>query len=124
VAWDDGSLWVSADDAASLFRISLTGEVLAVLPNRGTTNACDGLEATSTGLWCLDLATMALIKFSKLDGAVLAGPFFVPARNGLAVIDGTLFGATDGFVYDPQGGTIGVNGPIGLAAFELHGTAL
>jgi hypothetical protein len=122
VAADQGALWVSADSTAMITRISTTSDFLGELPNTGVTNACDGLEATDSGLWCLDLAARVLFKLSKQDGTVLAGPFFGPPLMGLALIDGTLWGGSTGMVYDSQGGLIGPPGSVGgLVPLELHG---
>jgi hypothetical protein len=122
VAADQGALWVAADATPMLSRISTKGEFQREIPNTGVTNACDGLEATVSGLWCLDLAGKVLFKLSKEDGTVLAGPFFGPPVMGLALIDGTLWGASTGMVYDAQGGLTGSSGSVGgLVPFELQG---
>jgi hypothetical protein len=122
VAADEGALWVSADGTPTLSKLSTTGTLLGEIPNTGATNACDGLEATTTGLWCLDLAAMVLFKLSKQDGVLLAGPFFGPPLAGLALIDGTLWAGSTGMVYDVQGGLRGLPGQVGgLVPLELDG---
>lgn len=124
VASDGEALWVSADEPRRLFRVSPRGELLATIPVSTTTNGCDGLEATPTGLWCLDLARMTLSKLSPTSGVVLAGPFFAPPRRGLALIDGTLWAGSDGLVYALDGfGLTGTDDRFsGIAALDLFGT--
>jgi hypothetical protein len=122
VAADQGTLWVSTDTSPLIFRLSTKGDLLGDVPNTATTNACDGLEATATGLWCLDLASTVLFKLSKQDGSVLAGPFFGPPLYGLALIHGTLWSASTGMQYDPEGGLTG-SSVGGLVPFVLNGVA-
>lgn len=112
VAADEGTLWASLDGGPELVRYSLDGTPLGQVPNTMTANECDGLEATPTGLWCIDLASRVLFKLSKQDGSVLAGPFFSQPSYALALIDGRLWAADDGFVYDPEGGLTGPDQPV------------
>jgi hypothetical protein len=122
VAADGDALWVSADgEAKQLFRISLAGELLGQVANTVANTGCGGLEATSTGLWCLDREATTITKISKEDGSVLAGPFFVPPRVGLTLIDGQLWAGSDGSTY---AGSAVIAPPVpssGIGPLELRG---
>ncbi|MFZ5897546.1 MAG: hypothetical protein ACOY0T_41235 [Myxococcota bacterium] len=125
LAADEEGFWVSCDETPQIFLVNLTGSVIRSIPNKVTTNACDGMAATPTGLWCLDLAQMALWKLSKQNGTVVAGPFFSAARQGLTIIGGVLYGTSDGFVYDPQGHLSGPPERInGIAPYILQNVEL
>lgn len=131
IAADGNTLWISADDASQvLFNVSAEsatlGHLLRTLPLTAMVNACDGLVATPTGLWCSDIAAAALLKISKQDGTLLEGPFFMPPWYGLELIDGNLWAASDGFVYDQTTGFL--TGPNdakrSVATLGLHGSPL
>ena len=97
VAADEGTLWVSCDDASSLFQVSPTGVVLATIPNMATVNGCEGLEAVGDSLVCTDTAAGAMFVFSKVDGTLREGPTTISAWEGTAVIADTLWVGTNGF---------------------------
>jgi len=118
VAADQGALWVSCDDARSLFKMSVDGVLLATIPNTATVNACEGLEVAGDDIVCTDTASGAMFVFSKLDGALLEGPTEVPSWEGTVVIADTLWVGSNGFTRTGGGLTRGP-GPAQIGLYPL-----